>query len=162
MEDDLLKVIQAISVRLTGRGQSLAVAESCTGGFIANAITDFAGASRFFSLGVISYSAEAKHLALGVDRQTLADYGTVSEETAGAMSEGVRRICGATFGLATTGVAGPDTVEGKSVGLVFISCSGEGASSGRTLRLSGGREQIKRMAALEALRFFLEVIDSWE
>jgi len=162
MESDLLDIIRAISDRLTVRGQTLAVAESCTGGFISNAITDLPGASRFFLLGAVCYSAGAKQTVLGVSPDILSSFGAVSEETAAAMAEGIRKVSGATFTLATTGVAGPDPVEGKEVGLVHISCAKEGAVRNRVVRLSGGREEIKRAASLEAVRFLRGLLASWE
>lgn len=138
---------------------TLALAESCTGGYIANAITDMPGASVFFILGVVCYSAGSKVSVLGIPAADLEKFGTVSEETASAMAEGVRNLSGATFGLSTTGVAGPDTVEGKEKGLVYLAVAHEGNVEKKMLRLSGDRWQVKRRATLEALRFLRETLD---
>lgn len=161
MEDDFLEVVRSIADSLTGRGMTLALAESCTGGYIANAITDLPGASRFFALGVVCYSPASKQAVLGISAADLGRFGTVSEETASAMARGVRTLSGATFSLSTTGVAGPDTVEDKGKGLVYICVSYEGRVGKKTLRLSGDRQEIKRTASLEALKFLKERMDAW-
>jgi nicotinamide-nucleotide amidase len=161
MEDDFLEVVQAIADILTKRNMSLALAESCTGGHIANAITDLPGASGFFILGVVSYSAGAKETVLGIPAADLDTFGTVSAETASAMARGVRRLSGATVALSTTGVAGPDTVEGKEKGLVYLAAACEGRLESKTLQLPGNRQQIKRAASLEALKFLRGVLDAF-
>lgn len=92
---------------LVERGETLAVAESCTGGKIASKFTAMAGASAYLLAGVVSYSNESKIHILGVDPESIARYGAVSEEVVRQMAEGVRRIAGADYALATTGIAGP-------------------------------------------------------
>lgn len=159
MENDFIEIVRSIADTLTGRRMTLALAESCTGGYIANVISDLPGASAFFVLGVVSYSAGSKESVLGIPAGDLDKYGTVSAETASAMAEGVRDLSGATFGLSTTGVAGPDTVEGKEKGLVYLAVAHEGHLEKKILRLSGDRQQIKRTASLEALRLLREVLD---
>lgn len=139
---------------------TLAVAESCTGGYIANAITDLPGASDFFILGVVAYSTGSKESVLGIPAADLDKFGTVSEETASAMAQRVLALSGAVFSLSTTGVAGPDTVEGKEKGLVYIGIAYEGHLEKKTLRLSGDRQEIKRAAALEALKYLRGLLDS--
>jgi len=162
MENDFIKIIGSLSGALVQKGLTLAVAESCTGGAIADAITDVPGASRFFTLGVVCYSTGAKESVLGIDPEMLRRYGTVSRETAAAMADEVRKLSGASIALATTGVAGPDTLEGKEKGLVYIACSKTGAMKIKTVRLTGDRTEVKRKASLEALRFLKGVIDLWE
>ena len=137
---------------LRDRKATLAVAESCTGGLIANRLTDIAGSSDYFERGVVAYSALAKEQLLGVPAPLMRDQGTVSLEVVRAMAEGVRRRSGATFGLATTGIAGPagGTSE-KPVGLVFVGLSWEGGDVAREYRLLGERELIKYRAAQMAL-----------
>jgi nicotinamide-nucleotide amidase len=111
---------------LTERKQTLAVAESCTGGFLAHRITNVPGSSAVFLAGFITYSNEAKTEMLQVDPQLIANYGAVSEEIARAMAEGAREKTNATFALATTGIAGPDGgTEEKPVGTVFIALAAE-------------------------------------
>lgn len=106
---------------LIRRGLTLAAAESCTGGVIASRFTAMPGASAYFRCGVVAYSNEAKHDVLGVDAETIARCGAVSEEVARQMAEGARRIAGADYGVATTGIAGPagGSVR-KPVGTVWI------------------------------------------
>ena len=106
---------------LTERRQTLATAESCTGGVIASRFTAMPGASAYFLCGVVSYSNEAKIRVLGVDADTIARYGAVSEQVARQMAEGVRRVAGADYAIATTGIAGPTGGSAeKPVGTVWI------------------------------------------
>ena len=106
---------------LTARGETLAVAESCTGGTIASKFTAMAGASAYFMAGVVSYSNAAKHDMLGVSNESLAAYGAVSEQVAREMAEGVRRAAHADYAIATTGIAGPTGgSEAKPVGTVWM------------------------------------------
>ncbi|MBI5772530.1 MAG: competence/damage-inducible protein A, partial [Verrucomicrobia bacterium] len=113
--------LEGVIVRLlTARKQTLALAESCTGGFIANRITNVPGASEIFHCGLVTYSNEAKQLLLGVRAETLAAHGAVSEAVAREMAEGARLRCGVDFALAVTGIAGPGGgSESKPVGTVF-------------------------------------------
>jgi nicotinamide-nucleotide amidase len=116
------ETIDAVIGRLlTERKETLAVAESCTGGWVANRITNVSGSSNYFDRGIITYSNAAKMEQLGVLEELLKEYGAVSEQTARAMAEGVRRVAKTTYGLSTTGIAGPagGTPE-KPVGLVWI------------------------------------------
>lgn len=158
MEDLFVEVLQEIAACLTRRGITLAVAESCTGGYIADTITDLPGASGFFVLGVVAYSAAAKEVVLGIPAEDILTCGTVSAETAAAMARGVCALGRANVGLATTGVAGPASVEGKEVGLVYIAAATEEHIETRTLRLSGDRSAIKREASLEALKLLREFL----
>jgi len=113
---------------LTERTQTLAVAESCTGGFLAHRITNVPGASAVFLAGFVTYSNAAKTEMLGVDSRLIAEHGAVSAEIARAMAEGARVKTNATFALATTGVAGPGGgSEEKPVGTVFIALATENA-----------------------------------
>ncbi len=106
---------------LVERGRTLAVAESCTGGTIAARFTAMPGASAYFRCGVVAYSNEAKRDLLGVDAEALARYGAVSEQVARQMAEGVRRVAGADYAVATTGIAGPaGGSPEKPVGTVWI------------------------------------------
>lgn len=134
--------------------KTIAVAESLTGGGVGEAITQRAGASDYFKGGVIAYSNDVKRDLLNVSEELLNTHGAVSEEVAIAMAEGVRARCGADVGIATTGVAGPDPIEGKAVGTVFIALAEAGNHQVRALHLSGNRQQIRAQtiaAALELL-----------
>lgn len=114
-------VEEQVHQTLIERGQTLAVAESCTGGKIASKFTAMAGASTYFLAGLTTYSNEAKVSLLGVDPQLIEQYGAVSEEVARAMAEGTRRVTGADYAVATTGIAGPTGgSELKPVGTVWF------------------------------------------
>ena len=114
-------VQQLVHQILTERGQTLAVAESCTGGTIASRFTAMAGSSAYFLAGVVSYSNESKRDVLGVNYDDIMRYGAVSESVARQMAEGARRITGADYAIATTGIAGPSGgSEEKPVGTVWI------------------------------------------
>lgn len=114
-------VQSAVAEMLVQRGETLASAESCTGGVIASKFTAMSGASEYFWGGVVSYDNSVKERVLGVSRHNLDTYGAVSEQVARQMAEGVRRLCGTTYGVATTGIAGPTggTPE-KPVGSVWV------------------------------------------
>lgn len=131
--------------------KSVAVAESLTGGGVGEAITQQAGASAYFRGGVIAYSNEIKREVLGVSEEILASHGAVSGECALAMARSVRRLFHTDLGLATTGVAGPDPLEGKSVGTVFIALAGEDLHEVRALTLTGDRDQIRAQTVAAAL-----------
>jgi PncC family amidohydrolase len=143
---------------LTARRQSIAVAESLTGGLLAGALTDIPGASAVFRGGIVAYATELKAVLLGVDRALLAAPGAVSAEVAEAMAVGVRdRLC-ATVGAATTGVAGPDPAEGKPAGTVYIAASAGDKTRVRQLALSGSRAAIRAETVREALRLVLVTV----
>lgn len=114
-------VQSAVAEILVKRGETLASAESCTGGVIASKFTAMSGASEYFWGGVVSYDNSVKENVLGVSRHNLETYGAVSEQVAREMAEGVRRLCGTTYGVATTGVAGPTGGSPeKPVGTVWV------------------------------------------
>ncbi|MEU9121608.1 CinA family protein [Streptomyces sp. NPDC048506] len=130
---------------LAGRGQSLAVAESLTGGLVAGALTAVPGASRVLRGSLTAYATDLKRELLGVDGSLLAARGAVDAEVARQMAGGVRRLLGADWGIATTGVAGPDPQDGQPVGTVFVAVQGpDGAGRVRRLALSGDRDRIRR------------------
>ena len=114
-------VAEEVAKLLKERGVTLAVAESCTGGRIANTFTSMAGSSEYFLCGVVSYANSAKQNILGVEADTLQQYGAVSQQVAEQMAEGVRRVAGSDYAIATTGIAGPTGgSETKPVGTVWI------------------------------------------
>ena len=135
---------------LADQGKTLAVMESCTGGYLASCITDVPGSSSYFKGSVTAYTREAKTNA-GVDAAIIQRHGEVSAETAEAMAEAVRVGLKADFGLATTGVAGPDEAEGKPVGLVFIALADGRQVQVQRHRLPPRRATIKRRASATAL-----------
>ena len=130
---------------------TIATAESCTGGLVAETLTNYPGISRVFMGGAVTYSNEAKEEILGVNKQTLEKYGAVSRETAAEMAEGIRKRLKTDIGISITGIAGPDggTVE-KPVGLVYIGLSSEKGTLTKELRLSGNRKRIRTVTALHA------------
>ncbi|MFG3352427.1 CinA family protein [Streptomyces sp. NPDC048001] len=137
---------------LARRGETLAVAESLTGGLVAAALTGVPGASRSFRGSVTAYATDVKSGLLGVDPALLAARGAVDAEVAEQMAAGVRRLLGAAWGIATTGVAGPDRQDGHPVGTVYVAVSGpSGAGKSAALRLNGGREEIRRESVLRVI-----------
>lgn len=137
---------------LVARGETLAVAESLTGGMVAADITAVPGSSRAFRGSVTAYATDLKRDLLGVDGDLLAERGAVDEEVARAMAEGVRAALGASWGLATTGVAGPEPQDGRPVGTVFTAVAGpHGAAVSRGRRFGGGRAEIRRRSVTGAL-----------
>ena len=137
---------------LISRRLTLATAESCTGGLIANRITDVPGCSATFLLGVVSYSNEAKKGLLGVPEQLIEKHGAVSEEVARAMAEGVRKAAGAGLGLSTTGIAGPSGgTSTKPVGLVYMALSTDKGTVVQKHQFGGTRADVKLRASQAAL-----------
>ncbi len=132
--------------------KTLAVAESCTGGRLADAFINYAGSSAYFIEGDVTYSNDAKMRRLGVRSETLDTVGAVSEECAREMAEGCRKAANADFALATTGYAGPDGGEpGKPVGTVFVALAGADGTIVKRLNLFGDRDRIRHSAMLHAL-----------
>lgn len=144
---------------LTGRDETLAVAESLTGGLLGSRVTDVPGASAYFDRGYVTYAYDAKREVLGVDRRTLDEHGAVSGPVAREMAAGVRDRADTTWGVSTTGIAGPGGgTEEKPVGLVYVGVAyaapwGTEASFSRSARatFSGDRDEVKRASAERAL-----------
>src|SRR5919199_1163886 len=147
---------EIVGLRLAVNGFTLAVAESCTGGLVAERITEVPGSSVYFREGVITYSNDAKVRSLGVDSELILKHGAVSSEVAEAMAEGVRQRADTDFGLSATGIAGPNGgTEEKPVGLVYIALSDDAHTEHRKLMLPGDRHLIRwraSQAALDLLR----------
>ena len=142
---------------LLEQSATVALAESCTGGLMANWLTHVSGSSGYFLFSGVTYANQAKIDVLGVDPQTLDAYGAVHEETARQMAVGARRVAGSTYGLATSGIAGPDGgTEEKPVGTVCIGFAGPDRSFAKRLFFPFGKrlmnKQIFAMAALDVLR----------
>jgi nicotinamide-nucleotide amidase len=133
---------------LAAKQKTLAIAESCTGGLAAELLTRVPGASRYFVGGVVAYSNEVKTSLLGVSNELLARHGAVSAEVARAMAEGVRQRLGADFGLAFTGVAGPDGgSDQKPVGLVHWALASDAGTEHRERVFVGDRQAVRIRAA---------------
>jgi nicotinamide-nucleotide amidase len=141
---------------LVGRNQTLAVAESCTGGLLANRVTNVPGASKVFLAGYVSYANRAKINMLDVDSHLIEKHGAVSEQVALALAENARRCAGSDYALATTGIAGPGGGSPeKPVGTVYVALAGSGEAIAKKLFFPTDREtfkQIATQAALELLR----------
>ena len=140
--EDCETLDELVHKTLTGRGLTLATAESCTGGNIARLLTAQAGASAYFKGGVVAYSNEVKENALGVKHSTLETHGAVSEETVREMVEGVRERLGADLAIATTGIAGPDGgTKEKPVGTVWIAVANATHTEAKLLQFGANRRQ---------------------
>lgn len=156
--DEITKVIQKVHELLTRKKLTISVAESCTGGLISHFLTALPGSSAFFDAGVVTYSIESKKSILDVSSGTISNHGVVSEETAREMAEKVRALTQTDYSISTTGNLGPDVLEGKEKGLIYIAVSREGQTFSRELKLKGDRETNKEETALQALKFLIEVI----
>jgi PncC family amidohydrolase len=136
----------------------VATAESLTGGLVAGALTAAPGASKVYVGGVVTYATHAKEELLAVPPEIIEGPGVVSAACAEAMASGVRRLLGTTFGVSTTGVAGPEEQEGKPVGTVFVGLAGPGGVVSVQLGLDpeGDRVQIRESTVEAALALLLE------
>ena len=130
--------------RLKGRGETLAVAESLTGGLLAATIVDVPGASAVFRGGLVVYATDLKGSLAGVPADLLAERGPVDPDVAVALARGARERCAADWALATTGVAGPDPQDGQPVGRVYVGVAGPGGADVHRLTLTGDRAAIRR------------------
>lgn len=148
-----LNMEQELGRVLTLSGKRVAVAESCTGGLIGSMLTDVAGSSDYFLLSAVTYSNEAKINILGVNPDTLISYGAVDERTAKEMAQGVRRVAGADYGIATSGIAGPGGgSDDKPVGTVCIGIAGDGFAEAYRYHFSfDDRGMNKKMFAVKAM-----------
>jgi len=162
--DPLESLAKRVGMRLKRSGFKLATAESCTGGWIAQAVTAIAGSSDWFDCGFVTYSNQAKRELLGVRARTLSRYGAVSEETAREMASGALARSRAQVALAVTGIAGPGGgTRKKPVGLVCFAWAGKkGGAQSAVRRFSGGRESIRRRSVVAALRGLLERLEETE
>lgn len=155
--DPLTRLATRVGRRLQTNGWRMATAESCTGGWIAKAITDIAGSSGWFEAGYVTYSDAAKQTALGVKARTLARFGAVSEAVVREMARGALKASGADIAVAVSGVAGPGGgTADKPVGLVWFCWA---RRHGRSVQLrtqqrwfKGGREQVRTQSVAVALR----------
>jgi PncC family amidohydrolase len=152
--------VVAVHQLLADRGATVAVAESLTGGLLGAALTSMAGASATFRGGVLVYSRDLKETLGGVPGPLLHAEGAVSAEVAAAMAAGVRDRTGATYGVALTGVAGPDLQEGRPAGTVFVAVAGPAGGQVRSLRLRGDRAAIRSGSVDAALDMLRDVVSA--
>jgi nicotinamide-nucleotide amidase len=143
---------------LTSRELTVATSESLTGGLVCAALTDVPGASAVLRGGVVAYATELKAALLGVPTTLLAERGAVDADVAAAMADGVRDRLDAAVGVATTGVAGPDSSEGKPPGTVHVAVSSKTGRITRTLALTGDRHQIRQDTVRRCLNLLWAVL----
>ena len=148
---------QALQDRLVARGETVATAESITGGQLAARLTQLPGSSFAFVGGVVAYATRAKEAVLGVPAAVVAAHGVVSAECAVAMATGVRELMRSTYGVSTTGVAGPERQDGLPPGTVWVAVAGPDGAWPTLLELSGDRATIQE-ATVEAALSALEAI----
>ena len=155
-----MSLAQRAVERLQAVDATVATAESLTGGRLAARFTDVPGSSSVFAGGVVSYATGVKVGVLDVPDELVAEHGVVSEECARSMAEGARTLLGTTYGVSTTGVAGPDTQEGKPVGTVFVGVAGPEGTEVVELALDGDRAAIQGEAVDGALSALTGMIDA--
>lgn len=160
-EDALVALAGRLQAASLGRGLTVAVAESCTGGLVAHAITEIPGSSDYFRGGIVSYSNDSKRDLLEVAPDVLAKHGAVSAQTAREMATGARRRLGADVAASITGVAGPGGgSDAKPVGLVYVAVADAGGSDVRRFQWPFDRGGNKRASAEAALGFLLERVEA--
>jgi nicotinamide-nucleotide amidase len=152
-------VVAAILDLLVQRGETVATAESLTGGLLCGALVDVPGASQAVLGGIVAYAADAKVSLLDVDGGLVALRGTVDAEVAQQMARGVRGQLDASWGVATTGVAGPASVDGKPAGTVFVAVSGPLGSRVESLHLAGERSDIRQGTVDAGLSLLLATLE---
>ena len=152
-------LIHKVFDELKKRHVTIATAESCTGGLLAHTLTNISGSSKYFECGVISYSDNAKKQLLGVPERLLKQYGAVSKEVAAAMAKGIRQHAQVTYGLATTGIAGPTGgTKEKPIGLVYTALSSMKTIIVKQFIFSGDRLANKESTCTAALKLLLETL----
>lgn len=153
--DDADDLAVEVVAALVAAGQTVATAESLTGGLVCGALTDVPGASTVVRGGVVAYATDLKTDLLGVSAALLTSAGPVHPVVASTMARAVRSRLGATFGVATTGVAGPDPQGAQPVGMVYVAVDGPDGSSVERHQLTGDRADIRAEAVSAALRLLL-------
>jgi len=162
-DQQLLELPRRVGAHLLSARHRLVTAESCTGGWIAKAMTDVPGSSQWFDCGYVTYSNTAKSRDLGVSAKTLVDYGAVSEEVVREMTLGALKVSGVEVAVSVSGVAGPDGgTASKPVGLVWfcvgvLNASGEPQLAASVQRFNGDRDAIRRAAVEYVLDQLLQL-----
>jgi nicotinamide-nucleotide amidase len=152
-------VLASDVVRLVAaRGETFATAESLTGGLVAATVVEVPGASAVFRGGLVVYATDLKHALAGVPEDLLVERGPVDPDVALALAAGARRRCGADWGLATTGVAGPDPQNGIPPGTVYVAVDGPSGGEVLRLALTGDRATVRTESVTRVLRLFAERI----
>jgi nicotinamide-nucleotide amidase len=141
---------------LVERHETLATVESLTGGLVAATVVEIPGVSAVYRGGLVVYATDLKHALAGVPEELLADRGPVDADVALALAAGARERCQADWGLATTGVAGPEPQDGKPVGLVFVAVAGPSDATVRELRLNGNRDAVRTQSVTAVLNLLVD------
>ncbi|SCK48758.1 nicotinamide-nucleotide amidase [Streptomyces sp. WMMB 714] len=155
-EEDYFDVSVEVLDLLIERDETVAVAESLTGGMVAAEITSAPGSSQAFLGSVTAYATDVKQELLGVDGDLLQQRGAVDAEVARQMAQGVRKLLRSTWGVATTGVAGPEPQDGNEVGTVYVAVAGPRGADSRLLQLDGNRATIRKGSVTNALKLLNE------
>lgn len=158
MSNDVHQLARALHEALLAQGRTIAVAESLTGGAVGAALTVVPGVSATFRGGIVAYATGLKTDLLGVDPDLLARVGAVNPQVARQMAEGVRDRLRATFGLATTGVAGPDPQDGHAPGEVHLAVAGPAGGAHWSGTLAGDRSDVRAATVRQALALALDVV----
>lgn len=158
-DKDLEALAMKVGRALHVRGWRLATAESCTGGWIAKALTDVAGSSQWFDGGVVSYSNASKTELLGVPEDVLAAHGAVAEETVRAMADGARRRFAADLAVAVSGIAGPGGgSDDKPVGTVYFAWAAPSGVTAARRIFAGTRDSVRRQTVALALQRLIDLV----
>ena len=153
-DSELMQLSEQVGLALKAQGATVTTAESCTGGWIAKALTDIAGSSAWFERGFVTYSNEAKSQMIGVSEVTLLDNGAVSEPVVVEMAIGALRAARATYAVSVSGIAGPDGGSAeKPVGTVWFGVAGSDVRGlSRTMQFEGDRDAVRLQATIFALQ----------
>ena len=153
-DSELMQLSEQVGLALKAQGATVTTAESCTGGWIAKALTDIAGSSAWFERGFVTYSNEAKSQMIGVSEVTLLDNGAVSEPVVVEMAIGALRAARATYAVSVSGIAGPDGGSAeKPVGTVWFGFAGsDGRGLSRKMQFEGDRDAVRLQATIFALQ----------
>lgn len=158
-EVPMIPLEKKVAQALIKKRKTLSLAESCTGGLIANRLTNISGSSRFFKLGIIAYANSAKTKLLKVPPSALKKYGAVSHQVALLMAKNVRGLSKTDFGIGVTGIAGPSgATKNKRVGLVYIALDSKKQALSLRFLFKGKRTTVKSQAASKALQLLLDCI----
>ena len=153
------KILQQLHQRLTSQKKTIAVAESCSGGQLSEALTYLPGASNYFLLGVVTYSNKSKKVILNIPEKIIAKYGAVSRQVAILMAQNIRKKAHTDLGLSITGIAGPaGATTTKPVGTVFIALANKNKTLCRLFLLPGKREYVRKKSVQAALRLLYKHI----
>jgi len=156
-----LKASLKVHEAFRSSGLRLALAESCTGGYIAHLLTSYPGASEYFEASYVTYSRASKINTLGISLESIYRHGTISPECAIDMALGASRAARTVATLSVTGNLGPEPIEDKEVGLVYVAVLLRGRTKVKEFRFRGDREEIKEQAATAALEMLHEAVTTW-